>query len=117
MLTSADLTSMRAEMTASFPDTATIRRNNPTSDGQGGQRDSWADAGTAACRLLPANPGEPLEGGRIVAVTDWVALLPHGTSVTAKDRLRVGGVDYEILGTDSASSEPVMLELRVRRLD
>lgn len=110
---------MRGVLTASFPDTATIRRKSSAADGQGGQTETYADAGALACRLVARQQGalrESREGDRPVAATLWGALFPQGSDVRPTDRLRVGGTDYEVLEGDGARSEGLCLEVALKRV-
>ncbi len=107
MLSTADLTSMRAQIALSLPETCSISRNTPASDGMGGWSESWANLATGvACRLSPA--GSTTEGelaARLAAESGWVITLPTGQDVTTKDRLSVGTRLFEVVGVLARSWE------------
>lgn len=51
--------------------------------------------------LAPAEPrpsGEPLQDARNQVTSGWTLYLPAGEDVTSKDRMRVRGVVYNVLG-------------------
>ncbi len=90
MLTTAEITAMRATSDTALPDLATIQRATTVSDGGGGTTTSWADQATVACRVAPAGGGETgTTGGRVVDESSHVITLPAGTDVVEADRLLV----------------------------
>lgn len=51
--------------------------------------------------LAPAEPrpsGEPVQDARNAVTSGWTLYLPEAADVTARDRVRVRGVDYQVLG-------------------
>lgn len=116
MLSARDLAGMRAECALVLDQTATIQRNTPANDGQGGQTESWASVGTVACHVLPRSGQTLLEGERPVSATLWTILLPVGTAITAKDRLVVDGATYEISASDVGASYPLQLAVDARKV-
>lgn len=51
--------------------------------------------------LSPAEPrpsGEPVQASRNAVVSGWTLYLPEGSDVTARDRMRVRGTVYRVLG-------------------
>lgn len=55
----------------------------------------------AITTLAPAEPrpsGEPVQNARNAVVSGFTLYLPEGTDVTARDRLRVRGGTYKVLG-------------------
>jgi hypothetical protein len=118
MLDAGDLQDMRAEMAASFPDSVEIRRGTPVPDGQGGETVTPGTVATVAGRLIATTRRivvETEEGAKPVSITHWKALLPYGTSVLATDLLRIGGVEYAVVGTNEQASEALCLEVRLRK--
>lgn len=108
-----ELESLRATLEVSLPDSAVRYRNTPTPDGQGGKVDSWSAGPTIPCELFTeSRKGEVFEGDVPRAVSIYTVYVAHDADVTAKDRLRIGGVDLEVLtvGSDSPT-EALMLEL------
>ena len=98
MLTAGELAAMQAEIELTLPDTAIIYTATSTSDGQGGNTQSWAASGTVACRLSPRSTqgGEPGYADRQAAIADWVVTLPASTTLTEAQRVHVGGTAFEV---------------------
>lgn len=116
-LSAAELASMQAVVTDSLPTTAEVRRPTPASDGQGGVTETWATVATWPCYLSEdRRPIELAEAGRITAEGKWKACLPIAADVHPPDRLRIGGVDYEVADTDAASSLSLSVTAYLRRL-
>jgi head-tail adaptor len=92
MLTSVEMSEIRADQELLMPDSGQISRRTLTSDGMGGQTESWAAQGTAkACRI--GTGGRSAEERRIAervgAVMSYVVTLPAGTDITEADRIVV----------------------------
>ncbi len=101
MLTTAEITAMRATSDTALPDVATVQRATTVSDGGGGTTTSWADVATVACRIAPtggaSRGGETgVTGGRIVDESTHVISLPAEADVTAADRLFIDGQAYDV---------------------
>lgn len=90
---------MRADLNQSLPDAGTIQRVTQVSDDMGGHTDTWAAAGTVACRVspYPLRPGEEVVGGRVLGLDTWVVTLPAETTVSERDRIATGGRSFEIV--------------------
>ena len=99
MLSTDDLTAMRATLDASLPDTCTVYRLTRTSDGAGGYTEAWNATGSAvACRISPVSSGYEREvAGKLAAVAAWVVTLPQGTDVTAQDKVVAGSRTFQVL--------------------
>lgn len=111
------LTRLRAQVTARLPGTATIQENTPANNGLGGRTDSWASAGTSACKLFRNSGREYVEGDRQVARGDWLIRLPWGTAVTTLNQLVVDGHTYQVLATDADRTDALALNCECKRLD
>lgn len=108
MLDTQQLADMTACVTASLPETVSVRRNTPTSDGQGGTTDSWAEAFTVAARRDDlSRTDEQLIASKLDAVTAYAVLLPAGTPVKQSDRLYFASdsLTLEIVGFGHRSWE------------
>jgi head-tail adaptor len=107
VVSSAELAAMRADLTASLPDTAVIQRRTLTPDGMGGQTEAWATVATVACRVAPtANmPEEFTNGGRLVSTSWWRVTFPAGTDVRAADRVLALGRTFEVVAGGARSRE------------
>lgn len=116
MLSTSALASARATATASLPGECTIRTASVADDGQGGQTETWDDAGTYPCRLSPYSRREQATEGRMAAVTQWQLLLPYGSTISAKDRVVISGSIYEVTDTEPPRQEAIFTEASVVRV-
>lgn len=93
--------------------TATVSRNTPASDGQGGETDSWASAGTVVGFLGPlgSSAQEREIASRFAGVTLYGFGCPPGSSIGAEDRLAIGSSTYEVVGTLQSSLGGTMLAI------
>jgi hypothetical protein len=102
MLTADEIAQLRADATASLPDTCDILRSTRQPDGRGGQVTVWAAIATAVpCRLAPASQGvgnEDMAGARLTAESDWMLTLAWDQVLTTQDRIRIGTEQYEVKG-------------------
>ena len=104
LLSSADLTWMRATQGLALPGTVVIERHTYSADGQGGFTEVWAAAGTAIGRIYPMvrrGEGEIVAGAQVISVTNWFATFPVGTDVLAADRLRFQSRTWEVMRTNN----------------
>lgn len=100
-----------------FDQTASIRSKSTTDDGQGGQVETWAEASTSLCCVLPkASYGDKLEGERKASDARWIIRLPYGTAITARQRITVGSVTYEVLSVDDGKSNPLNTDCECKSL-
>lgn len=101
MLTSADLTAMRAVQALTFDRQAVITRGGgSTSDGAGGTiTGSPVTVATVACRLAPNQTAdrEAIAAAGLQAQTVWRLTVPQGTDLRTSDRVTVGSQGYEVL--------------------
>ncbi len=104
MLTAADLTFMQETQDEALPGTVVIQRYALTSDGMGGQYETWAAAGTAIGRIyiVPSRAqNEPIGGAQVHSHARWVGTFPIGTDVVAQDRLAYNGRTWEVTSTNN----------------
>ena len=99
MLTSDEMEAMRAVQSAAMPDSCTVKRLTVTSDGAGGQTDSWDTSATVNCRLgrLGSSGEERIIADRLAAVTPVLVTLPSGTDVGPHDRIEVDSRTFEVV--------------------
>lgn len=118
MLTTADLTSMRATLESALPGTAVIQSSAYTSDGGGAGTVAWTASGTVACRLDPnmAVWGEDTEGERITADADFLITIPHDATIDESDRLLIDGETYSV-STVRDRTWKLGTRLEARRVD
>jgi hypothetical protein len=101
MLSSAELTALRAAQAATFDQSAVIKRL-PTfvSDGAGGATaGSPTTVATVACRVAPANVAdtEMVAAAGVVSRQVWRVTVPQGTDVRAADWLTIGGRTLDVM--------------------
>jgi len=98
MLSSAELTAMRAQQALALPDTVVIQRRTLASDGAGGSVETWATLATVAGGVGVENriSREAPAGGRLAVVTPYRVTLPAGIDVTARDRLVISARTFEV---------------------
>lgn len=99
LLSSGDLSSMRATLNQSLPGTAIILNPTAASDGQGGETWTYAAAGTFSARLSPGGleAREEEMAGRVAERSSWTLTLPAHTPITERSRVQYDGVTYEVL--------------------
>lgn len=117
MLTAADLAYMQTTQEDALPGTVVIERYTTSSDGMGGQYQTWAAVGTVDGRIYPRTRlgmGETVNGAQVLSVTDWWATLPQGTDVTAKDRLLYSGRTFEVIRVNNDESWQTAVRCEVR---
>ena len=117
LLNAADLAYMQTTQAQAFPGSIVIERYISTSDGQGGQYQTWAAVGTVDGRIYPRTRlgmGEMVSGAQLMSITDWWATLPYGTDISAADRLVYSGRTWEImrLNNDEMYQTAVRCECR-----
>lgn len=116
-----EITRLRADLEdAVLPDLANILTVTRVSDGQGGFTETWGTAYTnVACKVsqfTQTSGGEQLSGGAIRPYTFWQFTFPHGTQLTAADRIEVGTVTYSVSAVDPGKSWSVCLRARGAKL-
>jgi hypothetical protein len=120
LLSPRQLDRMRRVANRLLPDTAAILRRTLADDGEGGKESSYAQVGTAACRLSAVNVAtrarDRATGGRIEPAEGWIVSLPVGTDVRETDRLTIKGVTYEVISSADSRSYEVNLRLVVKRV-
>lgn len=106
MLSASELSAMRDQEEAVMVTSAIIQRYGTASDGMGGFSESWSAVGTVLIDLWPINQrgiSELVLGGQITSENGWFLTMPHGTSVTAKDRVLADGKTFEVTLVPSSS--------------
>ena len=97
MLTSADVSAMRAIADEFLPGTAVLRNAGTfVSDGGGGGSYSASVAGTYPCRLAPIRGDEREIGERISADADFIVTLPTTAPVTTDSTIVSGGGTFNV---------------------
>jgi len=99
-----DLAWMRSLQERAMPNTIVIESRTLAADGAGGYTETWAASGTVSGRMAPRvlNAGEPVVGGQPASQSYWFATLPHGTTVTERDRLVADGRSFEVVRVNTS---------------
>lgn len=106
MLSSTELTAMRATAATALPDTATINRATLASDGMGGDTETWATVDTSSCRLdPPGNARLDQWQEKIMNRAVFILNLEEGTDIQSGDQATVNTKVYEVLGLMTGSWE------------
>lgn len=119
-LSTAELTSMRAEAKTFMPDTAIVLVSVNVPDGQGGFTQTWATANTYACNAATGPymrfSAERVAAGQVTPVGIVFLSLPHNAVVNAADRIawtKAGDVTATNLEVTQASGRSWAVNLRV----
>jgi len=91
---------MRATQLSAMPGSAIIYRSTLSSDGMGGQAETWAIIGTIAARLYPTQGYSSREiagASQDLSITRWWLTVPWDADVTAVDLAKVDGRVMKIL--------------------
>ena len=105
MLTDTDLNDMRQAIGDLLPAACDILSVTRTSDGQGGQVDTWGTAtASLACRLDWKRGDERVFGSNLQPYTGWVLSLPFDATVTAANRIKIGAIVYNVTMVDNGKS-------------
>lgn len=117
-LSAAEIAAMREDLEDTLPDTCVIQRRTLTSDSQGGRTESWAAAGTVACRLSPLGnlDSEESRADRVSGEEDWIVTLPASTDVTERDRLVILTNTYEPVGLRAVRSWELSRRVNCKRI-
>lgn len=99
MLSTADLTALRAAQEAAMPETVTIYRLTLSDNGAGGFSESWGTASTVSGRIGPYNrqASEGVVAERLAGRAGYTVTLPALTDVREADRLVVGTRTFEVV--------------------
>lgn len=118
MLTAAELAAMQEVEESVMPSTGYILRMTNSSDGMGGQTETWGTVGTVTCDLWPINQRgerEQVSGGQINSRGEWYITMPFDTVITAKDRVEIANKTFEVtfVPTDASWQSALRVEARL----
>lgn len=95
-LTAAELEAIRADLERTLPDEAVIQSVTRTSDGQGSWSETWAAAGTVACRLDNAGGRRGRQSEAVQSFTSWTLTVPYDTDLTTEHRVVIGADTFSV---------------------
>jgi hypothetical protein len=113
LLSAAQLASCQATAALVLTQSAQVLRNSPAR-GSSGSAAAWAvAAGGVPCRafgdedVVDAMGESP--GARQSAITTWDVALPAGTDVRPKDRLLIGPLTLEVVGSNAGQADQIQI--------
>ena len=114
MLSSAQLTAMRAAQALTFDQSAAVTRRAVSQDAALRPVEAPSVVATVACRVAPARAadGERVEAGKVQGQTLWRVTVPALTDVRLNDKLVVGARSFEVMavwGPESRETARVCL--------
>lgn len=104
---SHDLEFTRSTLEELLPDRCIILSLTNTVDGQGGMTQTWGTASlNVACRIDPGRKDffESVTGETLKPFTYWILTVPHDTSLTAAQRVKIGTAEYNVETVDTGKS-------------
>jgi head-tail adaptor len=106
-ISAAELEQMRSDIEQLFPDTCNILVPTYTSDGAGGNTETWGTItnGTAVpCRVDYKAGRESVTAGAITPYQQAVISLAHGVIITAANRIVVGTDTFSVQANNAGQS-------------
>ena len=82
---------------------ATIYRHTVTTDGRGGQTETWRELSTVPARFRNNDDNEQMIGDSVQSISTWTMLCDRNADVMVYDRVRsatLPGYYWEVSGTD-----------------
>jgi head-tail adaptor len=121
MVSITELARMRADVTASLTDTATIQTRSLTNDGAGNAVEAYSGSTTVACRLRFDSGGKPAfpkqrSGEQAQPQQLWIVTLPYNASVNETDRLTINGEIYEVVTANEQRSLELCKRVLCKRI-
>ena len=120
LLSTLELSQLRADQADYWPDTCTIQTVSYASDGMGGQTETWANTHTSVnCRLMPQRSarGEQAQGDQVQAETSWVLTVAQDQTIDETMRVVHSSETYEIVSLADTHSWKTAKRAFLRRLD
>jgi len=91
------LAAMRSAISELLPDTCAILSLTSTSDGAGGQSESWGTVTTVSCRVDVKEMRDIVSGGAVQSYIKTMLSVPYDTSITEVSRVEHGGITYAVV--------------------
>ena len=117
MLTDEDLADMREAIGELLPAVCDILTVTRTSDGQGGQTDTWGTAtACVSCRLDWKRGDEQVFGSNLQPYTGWVLSVPYDTTISETQRIQLAGIVYNVSMVDNNKSWNAVLRVALEEV-
>jgi len=115
------LASVQTLISGSLPSSAEILENQGGGNGRGGKAaPDWQPIATVSALVLQkaitGDPGDTVEGGKLVSDLRRLIRLPYGTAITSAHRLRIDGLTYEILSVQDDLGVSAAVDCQCKRL-
>lgn len=111
-----ELQRLRRDAARALITPAVVLRMTEEPDGYGGTERTWREVLTVRCRMIAlVRPAESIQAGALLSQQRYTCLLPWGTAGGLRDRLRIGGVEYEVVYDGTPRTEGVYQELLLER--
>lgn len=113
-----ELDQLRADIERDLmPDVCDILTNVRVSNGRGGWTNTWGASQTfIACRLDPMTGREVVMAGAQMPFHGYMLTLPHDTTISTANRVRINAVSYDIRSVDSLKSWAGSVRCMVERV-
>lgn len=96
--------------------TCRVLKYKPASE-EWGENESWESGAEVKCRLQPVSSRKYVDGRVRVEATHQL-FLPFTDEISSRDRIEVGGLTYEIVGTpEDAAGHHDHLEIYLKRTE
>ena len=105
MLSANDLAYMRDSIGELFPDTCTILSLSWSSDGAGGQTETWGTAtSNVPCRVDYQSGKESNKGAALVPYQKAIISMAYDVTITPANRVTVGSNTFSIQAVNNGQS-------------
>ena len=119
MITSTELSWMRATENQAMSSVATILSPSYSNTALGLQEESWTNAGTVACDIWPIakNDREKSSSNQEISKGEFYISVPYNTDVSIEDKVVISDVIYDITFVPLAQSWLTNLRLEARNFN
>lgn len=101
----AEIKQIQADLEArTLPDTCVLLTATSASDGQGGLVDTWAAAGTVACRLDNTSGSRRPVAASVRPFSGWVLTVPMSADISTAVRVEHGDHTYSVIAVSDTGS-------------
>lgn len=105
LFSAEEISELRTEFSGYLPDTCVIYNKTKSSDGMGGETETYTPGTTYKCRLqVESSQGkEESSNSRQQASIPYTVILPYNAVVRRSDRISVKGMMLEVISTGQHS--------------
>ena len=116
MFCDCELDQIRQDFADSLPERVTIQRETRSSDGAGGQTQTWTAAGTVPCRLDNKSGTRKPVATSLESFTEWMLTVPQSAPLTTANRVTVGTFTYTVKAVSDVGSWSACQRAQVERI-